>query len=146
MKGQHGFTLIEVMIAIAIIGILSAIAVPAYNDYVLRSQLTEAFARLAEQRVKMEQFFQDNRTFTGACDAGTVATKPADSAHFAFACDIAGDGQSYTIRASGMSGSSTDGFRFAIDQSNARSTEAVKSGWSLPSPNTCWARKKTGEC
>jgi len=73
---DHGFTLIELMITIAIIGILSAIALPAYNEYVIRGKIVEATATLAGHRVKMEQFFQDNRTYVGACAAGTVATTP----------------------------------------------------------------------
>jgi type IV pilus assembly protein PilE len=143
-RTQQGFTLIELMIVVAVLGILAAIAIPSYNDYVLRSRLTEGFAQLSGHRVKMEQFYQDNRTYTGACAAGTVATKPADSENFTYSCNIAGDGQSYTVTATGAAAAA--GFGYSINQSGARTTDAVPSGWTVPSPNTCWARKKGGVC
>ena len=138
MKPQKGFTLMELMIVVAIVSILAAVAVPAYNDYVLRGQLTEAFSTLASQRVRMEQYYQDMRTYTGASAAGTVATCPAAGQHFNFACAEAGDGQGYTITATGR------GFTFTIDQNNNRATTGVPAGWTAN--NTCWVRKKGGVC
>jgi type IV pilus assembly protein PilE len=146
MNRQTGFTLMELLVVMAIVGIIAAVALPSYRDYVLRARLTEAFSTLLGHRVKMEQFFQDNRTYTGACDPGTVATKPVDSAHFGFACNIDGTGQTYALTATGVSGSATAGFQFSLDQSNNRTTVAVPTGWSMPAPNTCWVRKKGGEC
>jgi type IV pilus assembly protein PilE len=57
---QRGFTLIEVMIVVAIVAILSSVAYPAYTDYVRRGQLQEAFTNLANYRIQMEQYYQDN--------------------------------------------------------------------------------------
>ena len=54
-----GFTLIEVMIVVAIVAILAGIALPSYLDYVRRGQIQEGTTALADGRVKMEQFFQD---------------------------------------------------------------------------------------
>lgn len=71
-KSMRGFTLIEIMIVVAIIGALAAIAIPMYNDYVVKARINEAVGGLSDLRVKMEQFFQDNRTYAGACVAGTV--------------------------------------------------------------------------
>jgi len=138
MKPQKGFSLIEVMIVVAIISILAAVAVPAYNDYVLRGQLTEAYSALAAQRVRMEQYYQDMRTYTGATAAGTVATCPGPGQHFAYACAVAGDGQGYTLSATGV------GFTFTIDQNNNRATTAVPAGWTANA--ACWVRKKGGIC
>ena len=69
MTRSRGFTLIELMIAVAIIAILAAIAIPSYTDYIRRGRLTEALGRLSAMRVKMEQYFQDNRVYTGAVPA-----------------------------------------------------------------------------
>ena len=72
---QKGFTLIELMIVVVVIGILSAIAMPAYTDYVKRGKAAEATATLADMRIKMEQFFQDNRTYIGGACAPTSTVK-----------------------------------------------------------------------
>ena len=59
---RGGFTLIEVMIVVAIVAILSAIAIPSYRNYVIRGKIPEATSNLSGQAVKMEQYFEDNKT------------------------------------------------------------------------------------
>lgn len=142
MKGQQGFTLLEVMIVVVIVAILTAIAVPAYQDYVTRGRLAEAYATLGAQRVRMEQFYQDMRTYAGACTAGTVAPPMTDSDFFDYECDIAGDGQSYSLTADGLA--AIAGFQFTVDQNNRRATPAAPTGWTTN--DNCWIRKKDGTC
>jgi type IV pilus assembly protein PilE len=142
MKPHSGFTLIEVMIVIVIVSILTAIAVPAYSDYVTRGRLAEAYAMLGGQRVRMEQYYQDQRSYTGACSAGTVAPPMAATSYFNYSCNIAADGQSYTLVADGQS--SLAGFRFTVDQNNGRATPGVPSGWTASA--SCWIRSKDGSC
>ena len=145
-KQATGFTLIEIMITVAIIGILAAVALPMYSDFVIRGRLVEAVSTLSGHRVKMEQFFLDSRTYTGACAAGTVATVPAATENWNFACNPAPDATTYTITATGQG--SISGFVFTIDQSNARSTvitgAAANAGYT--SSATCWVRKKPNQC
>jgi type IV pilus assembly protein PilE len=141
MKRAKGFSLIELLVAVAIVAILASVAMPAYRDYVTRGKLTEAHTTLAAQRVRMEQFYQDMRTYDGACAAGTVAPEPTGK-HFDFKCEIAD--QTYIVRATGKSGDSVAGFEFTVDQNNNRATVAAPTGWTVN--GTCWIRNKAGEC
>lgn len=142
MKAQQGFTLVELMIVIAIIGILSAIALPAYNDYVLRGKLTEAFSELATARVKLEQYYQDNRTYVGACTAGTVAPLPTGK-YFTYTCPTL-TASAFTVAATGIASQGTSSFTYTINQDSTRTTTSVPAGWN--NTGTCWVRRKDGTC
>lgn len=134
-----GFTLIELMIVIVIVAILASIAVPAYNDYVIRGKLSEAYTNLAGLRVRMEQYFQDNRTYVGGpCVAGASDTK-----YFTYACNPAATQTTFKIVATGQAG--VAGFNFSIDETNTKRTEGVGSGWTAPAGN-CWVLRKDGSC
>lgn len=85
MKNQKGFTLIELMIVVAIIAILAAIALPAYQDYTSKSKVTAALADLASHKTQFEMVISDGGTptvanagfqaaETGACSTIAVAT------------------------------------------------------------------------
>jgi type IV pilus assembly protein PilE len=151
MQRKNGFTLVELLIVIAIIGILAAVALPNYNEYVIRAKITEAQSALSDMRTKMEQFFQDNRTYVGACVAGTLAPLPASTANFTFECTTscgaaAGDALAatgYTIRACGIS--SMTGFEYTTDQANNRRTVTLGAGWT-GAPANCWVTKNGGGC
>jgi type IV pilus assembly protein PilA len=59
MKKQQGFTLIELMIVVAIIGILAAIAIPAYQDYTIRAQVSEGLSLAAGSKAAVTEYYQD---------------------------------------------------------------------------------------
>jgi type IV pilus assembly protein PilE len=147
MRTQHGFTLIELMITVAIIAILSAIAIPQYSEYVMRSRITEATMTLSDQRLKMERYFQDNRSFSpgggipAACSANTVAPPPGPTAHFTFTCVVL-SANTYLVTATGFG--PMLGFVYTVNDANVRVTTGVPAGWTLAP--ACWALKKDGSC
>jgi len=141
---QRGFTLIELMIAVAVVAILAAIALPSYNDYLLRGRLAEAHGELAAMRTKLETYFLDNRTYVGACAVNTVAPLPTGtSLRFTYNCPTL-TLNTYTVRAVGIATQGTGGFTYTIDQANVRATTAVPAGWTANA--TCWVTKKGGTC
>ena len=140
MKQQNGFTLVELMIVVVIIGILASVAVPAYQDYVVRGKLTEATSNLANARVKMEQYFQDNRTYDtgGGCPAAIAAS----SDHFNYACSNL-TLNTYTVTATGKA--PLNDFSYTIDEANTKKTTGLRSGWGS-TPANCWITSKGGSC
>lgn len=147
-RQQRGVTLIELLIVVAVIGVLGAIAVPAYRDYVVRGKLTESHAILSGTRVRMEQYYQDNKSYPTWCGgaAGLAAfTAPANTTYFTFTCAAgATAGQTYTMTATGIAAGGTGSFVFTINEANARATTGVPTGWT--SSATCWVMKKNGGC
>lgn len=144
MKKQKGFTLVELMIVVVIVGILASIGIPAYSDYVLRGKLTEAMTELAAMRVKLEQFYQDNRTYVGGCAAGTVAPLPSGTKYFTYSCPTL-TASTFTVAASGIASQGTGEFVYTINQSNAKQTTGVPTGWGTM-PVNCWITKKGEGC
>ena len=142
---QAGVTLIELMVALVIIAILSAIALPAYNDYVKRGRIPQATNTLASMRVKLEQFYQDKRTYDGACVTGTIAPlSVADD--FTYTCPTL-TATAFVVKAQGQG--KMAGFTYTIDESNNKRTTAVQTGWGTASeeqPINCWVRNKGGAC
>jgi type IV pilus assembly protein PilE len=74
MKSTNGFTLIEVMIVVTIVGILMAIALPSYKDYVLRSHRTDAHSSLIDIAARQERFVAQRNTYTLEISANTGLT------------------------------------------------------------------------
>ncbi|CAN5126005.1 pilin [soil metagenome] len=84
MRGKHGFTLIELMIVVAIIAILAAIAISQYQDYVIRSQIAEGASLAAGAKASLVEFYAKTGHFpTGACQGGNESVGLASPASIA---------------------------------------------------------------
>ena len=84
---QKGFTLIELMIVIAIVGILAAVALPAYQDYTVRAKISEGMARASEAKTAVTEYYSSTGTVPVAASisnvfntAGAGKVSPADTA------------------------------------------------------------------
>ena len=148
-KNMQGFTLIEIMIVVAIVAILGAIAIPSYKDYIQRGKLVTATNQLQSMQSAMEQFYQDNRSylssgaFISPC-ASTGLVGVTSITGWSFSCPVL-TATTYTIQASGNQGLTT-GFTYDIT-SSVTSTTAVPSNWpAIPSGNTCFITKKGMTC
>ena len=147
MQRARGFTLLELMITVAILAIIAAIALPSYTDYITRSKLTEAHQVLSDLRVKQEQNFQDARTYSKTLCAPSGADAQQVK-YFTFSCPADPDATTFTLQAAGQN--DLAGITFSVNENNVRST-TVTAGSSMANKGytgnaNCWVTKKGGQC
>ena len=114
---HRGFTLIEVMITVAIIAILGAIALPSYTSYVARGKRADARGQLLQAAQFMQRFYSANDSYVNARSGETVTTampsnlqrSPADGALVNYNLTIASTATTYTLTMAPVSGSSMAG-------------------------------------
>jgi type IV pilus assembly protein PilE len=149
-RAAGGFTLLEVMIVVAIVAILTAIALPNYADYVRRGKIIEATSALSDARTRFEQSYLDNRTYATGCAAIQAAAGTALKAFTLDCCSVAPTATKYSCTATGKASEGMADFSYSISQDPAnvppltRSSAITAAGWTGNA--ACWATRKDGSC
>jgi type IV pilus assembly protein PilE len=138
MRKARGFTLIELMIVVAVVAILAAVAFPQYTNYIQRGKITEATSSLSELRLRAEKWFSDNRTYVG------FNQTLQNTKYFTYACNPV-TATAFTCTATGVANQGMTGFVYTINESNVRaSTFTSLPGWN--SSANCWVTRKGDSC
>lgn len=145
-----GFTLLEAMIALAVVAIGATIALPSYTEYLRRGKLVEAGVALLDMRTRLEQHFLDARAYPGACvppgtgpaPAGQILL-PVGTKYFGIECALTTT--TFTVTATGIGAQGMSGFVYTIDETDRRTTVALPEGWK-GAGSPCWVSRRSGEC
>ncbi|MBL0075075.1 MAG: prepilin-type N-terminal cleavage/methylation domain-containing protein [Rhodocyclaceae bacterium] len=128
-----GFTLVELMVAVGIMGVLLAIGLPQYNEYLIKGKLTEAMSLLSDLQLRQEQYYQDNRTYSNG-----MTPRVAGSYFTNTTCVTANSGQTYICSAA----SSTLGYTYTLNEAGAKTTSKNDG---TPAAQ-CWLKSSSGTC
>ena len=138
-----GFTTIEIMVAVALVGVLATLALPSYGTYVARARLLDGAIRLSDHRAKMEQYYLDRRSYVdGGGDCGIPIPPVSRDDAFDVACTATAS--TYRIVATGRAAGGMNGFALAVDETGQRTTLAVPAGWTRSAD--CWTTRPDGTC
>ncbi|PAU51079.1 pilin [Pseudomonas indica] len=132
MKNQKGFTLIELMIVVAIIGILAAIAIPQYQNYVARTQVTRMVGELSSLKTAVEERMSRNDGTNTIADLGYTSSSLSNNA--AVAMDTSAGTASVTATLNGSVASAVNGAVVTVSRAadgvwTCRVTASSNTGW-----------------
>lgn len=139
---EAGFSLIELMIAVAVAAIIAAFAIPAYRDHTLRSFTAEATSGLVLSALRLEQYYQDHRSYANGKACG-IALPP--DGRFHFSCELSADGQAFLLSAGGRDKDAMAEFKYTLDQQGRQRTTALPKRWAS-APLDCWITRRGQTC
>lgn len=141
-KIQQGFTLIELMIVVAIIGILAAVAIPSYQDYIVKAKLSKAGFVVEPIKLALAMYYQERGSFIDVADpwgslamSGPPSTTPEVTAIHTTACAAPCDGSSQATSNSIVV--TLDGIKVRTINTNTVTMTAVPGGTAMKWTNTC---------
>lgn len=143
LRSDVGFSLIELMVALVIASIVAAFALPAYREHLMRSYVPEATSGLLLAGLRLEQAYQDRRSYR---DGEVCGITLPTSERFVFRCETSADGQSFLLTATGNEGSVMQGFAYTLDQLGNARTTALPAGWGGLLPLNCWVVRRGVGC
>jgi type IV pilus assembly protein PilE len=132
----NGFTLLEMLIVVAIAGILASVAYPQYTEYVRRAARADAMVLLLDAANKQEQYYADNRSYTDDLSLINVPTT-SENGYFTIAVEVPDSGTSFTITATAAAGAvagDTACTTFTITDTG------VKGSTGTSDTDDCWER------
>lgn len=135
-KKLNGFTLLEMLIVVAIAGILASVAYPQYTEYVRRAARADAMVLLLDAANKQEQYYADNRSYTDDLSLINVPTT-SENGYFTIAVEVPDSGTSFTITATAAAGAvagDTACTTFTITDTG------VKGSTGTSDTDDCWER------
>ena len=127
-----GFTLIELMITVAIVGILASIALPSYRGYIVKTRRAEAMSELTKAQTVIERCYGANFTYVGACSPATPTTTP--NGFYIITAASAATTYTFTATAAGTQASDTTCATMTIDQANQK----LACDASAAAQTVCW--------
>ncbi|MFT3669119.1 MAG: type IV pilin protein [Pseudoxanthomonas sp.] len=135
-KRSAGFTLIELMVALAVMAILAAIAYPSYTGQIMKTRRSAGAACLMEQAQFMERYYSTNMGYAGAVLPATACTNDLND-HYTFAFSAGPDATSYTLAATPQGQQADRDSQCATMSINERGTKTV-SGSHSSTPSDCF--------
>ncbi|MCG2595093.1 prepilin-type N-terminal cleavage/methylation domain-containing protein [Ramlibacter sp. XY19] len=138
---SSGFTLLELLIGIVIVALLAAVAFPSYTAHVRRGKIAAALGEVSAVRVRLEQYYQDNRNY-GATGCG-VAMPSSQGFTITCAWGSTSDSQSFLITATGQDAAGLGGYVYTVDQSDRHKTTRFDGA---DVSYACWVMKKGEAC
>ena len=136
---SRGFSLVELMVVIAIMGVLAAIVVPNYSEHIKRGKLTDAVNELAQLRLAMERAFQNTGTYAGTGTDPCAVSMPTGK-YFTFTCTSASSPPTYTLTAKNIGSQglgAAESYKYTINEGGVMQTAAY-AGTTFDTPKSCW--------